>query len=107
MKTKIKIIKQIQQEEIIEIELPYYYKHDLNLDFEDSIIYGKIGENFHISIQESKNNDGKEIYEIEKEIYPSIENSGYSCYFEDKYKSNKKEFEAVKERCLNFLKNNL
>ncbi len=100
---KIKLIKQIPQEETIEVELPYYYKHDLMDDYGDSIIYGKIEEKLHTSIHETKRYDGKEAYEIEKEKHVSIALRGLSSYFEDEHQSSREEFEAVKERCLLFL----
>ena len=100
---KITLIKQIPQEVIIEVELPYYYKHDLMHDYGDSIIYGKIEEKLHTSIHEIKGYDGKESYEIEKEKHSSIALRGLSSYFEDEHQSSKEEFEAVKERCLSFL----
>ena len=100
---KITLIKQIPQIETIEVELPYYYKHDLMDDYGDSIIYGKIEEKLHTSIHETKRYDSKEAYEIEKEEHHSIENSGLSSYFEDEHQSSREEFEAVKERCLSFL----
>lgn len=100
---KIKLIKLIPQEEIIEVELPYYYEHDLMDDYGDSIIYGKIEEKLHTSIHEIKGYDSKETYEIEKEKHRSIENRGLGGYFNEEYQSSKEEFEAVKERCLSFL----
>lgn len=102
---QIEITKEIQQIEVIEVELPYYYKHDLISDHNDSVIYGKIEENTCTSIQETKNYDGDEKYEIEKEEYYSIKNSGFSCYFDEKFKSTKEEFELVKKRCTAFLSN--
>lgn len=97
------ITKQVPQVEIIEVEFPYYYKHDLMSDYGDSVIYGKIEEKMCTSIQETKNHDGEEKYEIEKEEHHSIKNSGLSSYFDKKHQSSKEEFEAVKERCLSFL----
>ena len=100
---QVEITKQIPQVEIIEVELPYYYKHDLMSDYDDSVIYGKIEEKLCTTIQETKNYDGEKKYEIEKEEHHSIKNSGLSSYFDKKHKSNKEEFEAVKLRCLSFL----
>ena len=100
---KIKLIKQIPQIVEIEVELPYYYKHDLMDDYGDSIIYGKIEEKLHTSIHETQRYDGKKTYEIEKEEHYSIANSGLSSYFDEEHLSGKEEFEAVKERCLLFL----
>ena len=101
---QIEITKYVPQIEIIEAELPYYYKHDLNLDnYGESVIYGKIDDIQCTSIQETNDYNGKEKYEIEKEKYHSIKYSGLNSYFGEKYKSNKEEFEAAKERCLLFL----
>ncbi len=100
---KIRLIKQIPQEVTIEVELPYYYKHDLMGDYGGSIIYGKIEEKLHTSIHEIKRYDRKESYEIEKERHRSIENRELGGYFDDEYQSSREEFEAVKERCLSFL----
>ena len=100
---KVEITKQVTKLEIIEVELPYYYKVDLMSDYDDSVIYGKIEEKLCTSIKETKNDDGEEKYEIEKEEHHSIKNSGLSSYFDKRHKSSKEEFEAVKERCLSFL----
>lgn len=101
---QVEIIKTVKQVEIIEVELPYYYKQDLMSDYCSSFIYGKIEEKLCTSIRETKSYDSKEEkYEIEKEKYDSIKNSGLSSYFDEKYKSNQKEFEDVKARCLSFL----
>lgn len=88
----IELTKQVQEIVIIEVELPYYYKHDLMSEYGDSVIYGKIEEKSSVSIQE-----------IEKEEYDSIKNANLSSYFEKRYKSNKEEFDFAKERCLSFL----
>ena len=100
---EIKLIKLIPQEVIIEVELPYYYKYDLMVDYGDSIIYGKIEEKLHTSIHETERYDGKEIYEIEKEKHRLIKNSTLWGYFREEYQSSREEFEAVKDSCLLFL----
>mgnify|MGYP001283798686 FL=1 len=100
---EITLIKQIPQEVIVEVELPYYFKHDLSDDYSESIIYGKIEEELYTTIHETESWDGRKSYEIEKEEHVSIARRGLSSYFEDEHKSNKKEYEAVKERCLLFL----
>jgi len=100
---EITLIKQIPQEETIEVELPYYYKHDLMSDYGESIIYGKIEAKLHTSIHETERYDNKRAYEIEKEEHISIALRGLSSYFEDEHQSSREEFEAVKERCLSFL----
>ena len=103
MKIKIKIKKQIPQIEIIEVELPYYYKHIITDYYGDLIIYGKIEETLCTTIDECKSGAYIKSYEIEKEKHSSIENSGLSDYFGEEYQSSREEFEAVKERCLLFL----
>ena len=100
---KITLTKLIPQKETIEVELPYYFKHDLSDDYGESIIYGKIEEKLYTSIHETERYHGKESYEIEKKEHYSIETSGLSSYFEDEHQSSREEFEAVKERCLSFL----
>lgn len=100
---KITLIKQIPQEVIIEVELPYYFKHDLSDDYSESIIYGKIEEKLYTTIRETKRYAEEETYEIEKEKHISIALRGLSSYFEDEHLSSREEFEAVKERCLLFL----
>ena len=102
-KTKVEITKQVPQVEIIEIELPYYYKHDLTSDYGKSVIYGKIEEKVCTSIQETQKYDGEDQYEIESQEHHSIKNSGLASYFNEEHKSSKEEFEAVKLRCLRLL----
>lgn len=99
---KLEIIKYVPQVEIIEVELPHYYKHDLMSDYGDCVIYGKIEEKLCTTIQES-NKNGEDKYEISKEDHESIKNSGLSSYFDIKHKSSKEEFEEAKKRCLTFL----
>lgn len=101
---QVEITKTVKQVEIIDIELPYYYKHNLMSDYRISVIYGKIDEKLCTSIHEDEYYDGDTKYEIEKEEHSSIKNSGLSAYFDKKHQSSKEEFEAVKERCLSFLK---
>jgi len=100
---KIEINKQITITEIIDIELPYFYKQDLMSDYGDAVIYGKIEEKNATAIHETKNYDGEEKYEVEKCPFTSIGNSGFSCYFREEYKSTKEEFEAAKKRCIAFI----
>ena len=100
---KIKLIKLIPQEAIIEVELPYYYKHDLMHDYGESIIYGKIEEKLHTSIHEDEGYNGRKTYEIEEKEHYSIATSGLATYFEDEHQSSREEFEAAKQRCLLFL----
>jgi hypothetical protein len=101
---KIEITKIERKTVIIETELPYYYRQDLMSDYSESIVYGKIDEHLHISIQEIKLHDeDSEKYEIEKEEYLQIKDTGLACYFDKAHKSSRQEFEEVKQRCLSFV----
>lgn len=101
---QVEITRQVPQVEVIEVELPYYYKQDLMSDYSDSVIYGKIEEKLCTSIQETKSYDDSEVkYEIEKEEHDSIKITGLANYFGKEYRSTKEEFESVKDRCLAFL----
>ena len=100
---KIEIAKKTTQVEVIEVELPYYYRHDLVSDYSTSVIYGKIEEKISTSIQETKSFTGTQKYEIEKEEHSSIKDSGLGSYFEESHKSTQKEFEEVRQRCQSFI----
>ena len=71
-KMEITLIKQIPQIVTVEVELPYYFEHDLSDDYGESIIYGKIEEKLYTTIHESKRYDGLVTYEIEKEEHKYI-----------------------------------
>jgi hypothetical protein len=64
---KIIITETIRKEKEIDIELPYYYEHDLMSDYGDCYIYGKITDKEHISINIDHYYDGKDSTEIEIE----------------------------------------
>ena len=102
---EIEIIEIIQKEKTIEVELPYYYKHDLSDDRDSTIIYGKIDLNIHTTIKEREDySTGKREYEIERESHSSIKNSGLASYFKPEHKSQQLDHEEVKERALAFLR---
>ena len=102
----VEIEKNIKQVVTIEIELPYYYKHVLSTGdrYGDgmSVVYGKIEDTKCSTIQETSRNN-VDTYEIEIERYLSIKTSGVSSYFSDCYKSNKDEYDGVKDSCKKFL----
>ena len=100
---EITLVKQIPQIVTVEVELPYYFEHDLSDDYGESIIYGKIEEKLYTTIHESKRYGDSRTYEIEKESHVSIALRGLSSYFEDEHQSTEEEFEAAKQRCLLFL----
>lgn len=99
---QVEIEKIITEIEVIDVELPYYYKQDCGSEFGDVVFYGKIEEN-SVTIIDETSYDEVIKYEISKTEHHSIKNSGYSCYFGEKYKSTKEEFESVKQRCTSFL----
>lgn len=93
---KIEITKIKEVKEIIEVDFPYYFKHDLMSEYGKTIIYGKILPKYAISIKEDESYNGKKSYEIEKDLRGD-------CYFADKYRSTVDEFEQAKARLLEFL----
>jgi hypothetical protein len=100
---KIEITKNIVQKETIEIELPYYYKHDLEFDDQDSVIYGKIEDNRTTSIHIKYDYiDNSNIYELE--IKESKAQS-HSSYMTNKYKSSESEYLDAKSKLLAAVKN--
>jgi hypothetical protein len=94
---KIEITRKIEQKEIIEIEFPYYYKHDLMLDESDSVIYGKIEEEKHTAIQISNDYRGAEEFSVEVEKRKAVT---LDCYLTDEYKSDEAEYLAAKTKLL-------
>ena len=91
---KIEITINIKKKEVIDVELPYYYKQDLFLDDGYSIIYGKIEEDKCTAIQISKSFRGNSsTYELEVEV---AKPASSSCYFDDKYKSSETEYLEAK-----------
>jgi len=106
---KVEIIKRVEVSEFIDVELPYYYKFSMDLDFESenyetvNTIYGKIEETKATTIDESSRYNGDSKFTIEVENYYSIKLSGNSCYFAEEYKSTKEEYEAAKLRAMEFI----
>ena len=95
--TKIIIREHITTEKEIEVDLPYYYKHDLYSDYGDSVIYGRIDGKITTSIHEKEDQYGKITYEIEKEKW-----GGDGSYFAGEHKSTEVEYNKVKERLKEF-----
>ena len=103
---KIEITKNVQQVEIIEVELPYYYTNDLMYDHAGIAVCGKIEENVHTCVKETLNyRTGEFSYTIERTGYTTLNKSNLSRYFEQEYVSTKENYEAVKKRCVEFLSN--
>jgi len=93
---KIVIEKQLKVQSEIDIDFPYYFKHDLCSDGSDCIMYGKmIDDKEETTIQESRRGN-RITYEIESTRFSS-------CYLADEYKSSEKEFNSALFRMLYFL----
>jgi hypothetical protein len=95
---KLEIIKSIKEKQIIDIDFPYYYKHDLMLDTMDSVIYGKIEEfkNTAIIITDDYLNKSN-YFEFEISIEPA---NIMGCYMVDKHKSNELEYLTAKSKLI-------
>jgi len=102
---KIEITERIDTIKIIDIELPYYYEHDLSSEHSTCITYGKITETKCTTIQESFGYGKDVTYEIQEEYHVSIKKSGLASYFKSEYQSCKEDYEAVKDRALKLLNN--
>ena len=94
---KIEITKYDPVKYEIDIDFPYYYIHDLYSDYGDSVIYGKItSDKKEVTIHEDIEFNGHKTYKIGVD-------SMSDSYFDSEHKSNKKEFECVKQKALDFL----
>ncbi len=101
---KVEIKETVSVVKTIDVDLPYYYKHDFDMMTGDTVIFGKIMEDKSIAIKESGTYQGSITYEVEIEEHLSIKTSGLSSYFNDEYKSNESEFLEAKERMMEFMK---
>lgn len=99
---KIKIVKNVQTVETLEVEFPYYYKQNLSGECDEIVIYGKIEENVHACIEERTDYyTGEVSYKLEMGKY----STDLSSYFQPKYASFNEAYESVKKRCVEFLSN--
>lgn len=95
---KLEITKSVQTKEIIEIEFPYYFKHDLMFDESNCIIYGKIEEEKCTKITiHDKFRDYSHEYELEIE---EVSAARFACYMVEKHKSCESEFIEAKNKML-------
>ena len=94
---KLTVTRKIERREVIEIGLPYYYKHDLMLDDMDSVIYGKVEEMRHTTIRVQNNYRGGMVFELEVETRGA---ASVGCYMTDEYKSNEAEYVVAKAKLL-------
>ena len=100
---KLEVIRKIEKKETIDIEFPYYYKHDLFSDVSNAVIYGKIKENLHSSIMVCERYDNQAT-----EFELTIEERGaasLACYMEKEYSSNEREYLAAKSYMLEAIGN--
>ncbi len=89
---EIEIVETQEVKKTVDIELPYYYRHDLD----NSVIYGKLDEKYSSSIQITRSDRGK-LQIVEIEIEP-INWRDVSCYLKKEYEGNEAEYlEAKKE----------
>lgn len=95
---KLEITRNVEQRETIEIQFPYYYKHDLMFDDVDSVIYGKAEEQRNTKIHVTYGYSNKERrFELEIEEKPA---ATVACYMTDEHSSNEAEYRAAKEKLL-------
>ena len=99
---EIEITKHIKVKEIVNVQLPYYFKHDFKSDRGECAIYGKIDRLGYCSVQENLIGDQDE-YTISCEEYISISNSGLETYFEEEFVSSENEYNDAFNRMLEFI----
>lgn len=89
---EIEIVETKKVKKIVNLDLPYYFRHDLD----NSIIYGKLDEKNSISIQITRSDRG-ELQSVEIEIEP-IRWDYVSCYLKKEHKGSEAEYlDAKKE----------
>lgn len=99
----IEIEVDVVEKKKVEVEVPFYYKHDLSDDQSTTTIYGKITDTEVVTI----NRDVQYIrdtvrWEIRRESRPHLQ--GYNSYLtEEKYRSSREEWEAVWEEMRGWL----
>lgn len=95
---KLNITRRVEVVEAIDIELPYYYRHDLMLDTSESVIYGKVEESRHTAIKISCSlGDRGHEFELAVENRPA---GTVGCYMTDEYRSSEDVYLAAKEQLL-------
>ena len=95
---KVEVTRTTKTKETVEVNLPYYYRHDLDLVDVDCVIYGKIGEGWHTSIKVYTDSFmGLSRFAVEKEPTDWDRHSGY---LDDQYKSKAIEYENAKQQAI-------
>lgn len=79
---EIKIKKKVVVEEIVDIELPFYYRHGMDFDHNDVTIYGRVDKDKHVSITINTSFRNKDV-EFELEIDYGFCSGTISSYMED------------------------
>lgn len=94
---KIEVIITERVKKCIEVEFPYYYKHDLtDYEYENTcVIYGMKTENEEVTIKEQIRSNRNTIYEIEKDVRSD-------SYFCDEHKATELEYNEAKKRAIEF-----
>lgn len=92
----VKRTKEILEE--VDVELPYYYKHDLMIDHTDIVIYGKIEADKITTIKIDTHPGRSDSCEIEvtKESFADRFNS--HCYLAKEYVSNEQEYQQALDK---------
>jgi len=101
---KVKIRKKKVEYEIIDVDVPYYYKHNLGVEHGSSFIFGCIDRQKITSIRVSVDAVGKKTYAID--IEPITGDTAllyYTTYFESINASSKAEFLAAASEALQAL----
>lgn len=98
-------IEKVVSREIITIQTPFYYKHDLMLDECDSVIYGKVTDDYITTVQKTERYIQNEIeFEFTKNNKPIFQFQSLRPYLiEDEYKSSKDEYDSAIEEMKQFM----
>ena len=91
----IEVTRTTHTKEMVELELPYFYKHVLAVE-DDVVIYGKIGEKEHWSV-EFHDRHNYESVQIEREL---TDWGRLSCYLTNQHRSNAIEYEQARATAL-------
>jgi hypothetical protein len=96
-------IEKVVSKEIITIQTPFYYKYDLMLDECDSIIYGKVMNDYIVTVQKTELYERNEIvFKISKEDKPHFQ-SLKAYLTDDQYRSSKEEYESAVSEMKQFM----
>ena len=95
---KLEITRTTKQKEMVEIELPYYYKHDLMIEEADVVTYGKVEESRCTSIKITHNYGSySQAFDLSIEDMPA---AAYGSYMTDEYKGDEAEYLAAKAKLM-------